>query len=508
MWTSLNDYDGPGVIDVDLCIVGAGAAGITLARALRGTKLQIALLESGGFEFDVASHHLYYADLHADLCADTEQFPILVMHRLRYFGGSTNHWGGRCRRLDPEDLQERSWVPDSGWPIQYAELARHYPAAEEVCQVRSFDYEPADVMAADLPPVDLAGSPDLDTRVFHYSPPTRFGTRYRKEITEADNIQVFLHANVTEFVPVDSLAAIERVRVVSLEGKRLEVRARAFVLATGGIENARLLLNSDRHAPGGIGNGHGLVGKYFMDHPHLRVGDVIFTDPQLNLDLYRHRSVSRSLKQKVHGVFTSTRAFQEREETLAFSAQISHPVRSIDRQPPLIRSLARAAVGLDSALGEHPDAVPGAPRVYQLHARCEQAPSRSSRVELTSDTDRLGMRKVEVYWQLSELDRRTWIRSVEMLGRELARLFLGRARTLVREDEWPQGDMGAHHCGTTRMHDDPKRGVVDRECRVHGVANLYVAGSSVFPTVGFANPTLTLVALSLRLADHLATELG
>ena len=124
MWTSLNDYDGPGVIDVDLCIVGAGAAGITLARALRGSKLEIALIESGGFEFDVESHHLYYADLHADLCADTEDFPILLMHRLRYFGGSTNHWAGRCRRLDPEDLLERSWVPDSGWPIEYAELAR------------------------------------------------------------------------------------------------------------------------------------------------------------------------------------------------------------------------------------------------------------------------------------------------------------------------------------------------------------------------------------------------
>jgi choline dehydrogenase-like flavoprotein len=145
---------------------------------------------------------------------------------------------------------------------------------------------------------------------------------------------------------------------------------------------------------------------------------------------------------------------------------------------------------------------------FGVGCACEQTPNPDSRVTLADDTDPLGLRRVRLNWRLTEQERRSFIANIRALGRELAAAGIGRLRPLLPDDGlWEKVvGGGSHHMGTTRISDDPKRGVVDRDCRVHGIDNLYVAGSSVFVTSGSANPTLNILALAYRLVDHLKEQ--
>jgi len=301
-----------------------------------------------------------------------------------------------------------------------------------------------------------------------------------------------------ELVPGASSSLVESVRVATLAGGRFEVRARVFVLATGGIENARLLLASNRVHAQGIGNARDLVGRFFMDHPHLSAAAFLPARSDLELDLYHPHQRGRVLNS---AVLMPTGSVQRRERILDFWAALG----SEGTLPGFERSLARAVHAIERAPGEP------ASRAIFLLAAGEQAPNPQSRVRLTDERDPLGMPRVQLEWRLSAIDKRSLLRAHHLIARELARAGLGRLQILLDEDEaaWPDDLVGGrHHMGTTRMHADPRQGVVDASCRVHGVGNLFVAGSSVFPTSGAAGPTLTIVALAIRLADHLKQELA
>lgn len=522
------------VIAADLCIVGGGAAGITLAQALAGSRLDVCLLESGSLDFSWPTQSLYegtnvglpYFDL--DVC------------QIRYFGGNTNGWGGWCRPLDPLDFRYRPWVEESGWPFPAEALSAYYRRAHELCQLESGDYDPEAAAAglcharAKLLPFDPE---KLETSLYRFSPPTRFGQVYREKLRQAANIRCLLNANVLAVRTTEAANEVTHLSVGCLSGTRFSVKAKQYVLAAGGIENARLLLLSSDVAPNGLGNQNDLVGRYFMEHPHTKRALLV---PQRRIPSalyglgFRDRAVSARLSLPA--------AVQEREELLGYSGNI-HPVyvcqetqgwlafrklvlslsrsRRTDpfvRFPPygrkglslrqvsaILRQLEKVTVAAFLQLLQPAGFISG----FVLESKPEQSPNRDSRVTLDHARDAFGFNRVKLDWRMRPIDRRSAVRAEEIVDAELKRLGIGALAPLGRDhvENWPENlEGGWHQIGTTRMHDDPRRGVVDAQGKLHGVANLFIAGSSVFPTSGVAPPTLTIVALALRLAEHLRAE--
>lgn len=491
-------------ISADLAIIGAGAAGITLAREMRGRRTRVCLIEAGGRTYDTDTQALY----------DGENTGIaypLSGSRMRMFGGSTNHWGGYCRALDPIDLTARDWVPNSGWPIGFDELLTYYPKACEIVEVgpaRFGDHDYWEARSGTALPDMPSGRMDLT--FVQFSPPTHFGERYGDTLDAAANIEILLNANVTEIVASEDARAVERIDIATLNGLRHRVRADTVVLATGGLENPRLLLLSDSVMPQGLGNRHDLVGRYFMEHPHLSgFGEIVVGDIDRLPPIYHRRTVVDG--HNVSAAFIpSERHLRERRlynatfmvgaggKTTADAAGW-HPNATGHRD--VLRATARLIEGGRPVAAN--DDVVGT--WLGIGCACEQAPNPDSRVSLGSERDALGLRRLRLAWRLTEKDRHSLVAHVRNLAMEFAAMGLGRMRIDIDDPgSWPDVVAGgSHHMGTTRMHDDPRQGVVDRNCRVHGLDNLYVAGGSVFPTGGAANPTLTIVALTLRLAEHL-----
>lgn len=491
-----SDSTGETVLDTDVCIVGAGAAGITLATALAERGRDCTLVESGGFQIETETQHLYDG-----VSVGTPY--ALEASRLRTFGGSSNHWGGQCAMLDDDVLAPRSWVPDGAWPLRRAELEPYYRRALAVLDIgmapRFEDLErDIERYPRMLGEHNGAFAPMLWLR----SPPTHLGDKFRNAIKLSPRLRCMLHANVTELIANADGTAITELHARTFGGRTLKFRARDFVLATGGIENARLLLLSDATVRGGIGNAHDLVGRFFSDHPNHPVGRMVVASPAgtagFQEEYLQHRSLHGLSNVWQRGLgFVSTSAFR-REHRLQGVALHAMPLQD---------DVATTAVGIlvRDALGDAPagDAT-RAPRSYALGVIAEQAPNPASRITLDDSLDAFGRRRVRVDLRLSDADRRSIDKTVRRFGLELARAGAGRMR-LEPIDDARRFTLTGHHMGTTRMADDPRRGVTDRDGRVHGVRNLHVTGSSLFPSGGYVGPTLTIVALALRLADRLAS---
>jgi len=532
-------------LDADICIVGAGAAGIAMARSFIGTPLRVCLLESGGLAGEQPSQALCEGHSVGGLPFDPGT------SRMRVFGGSCNLWGGGCMPLSALDLCPREWVTHSGWPIAADDLQPYYLRAREICGIplhaingNGFGCSPG------RPPIPFAAD-KLTNQIFMRTP-VLFGRDYHDELARAPNVTVLLHANLLELDVAPDGCSVQGARIGSLGGHRAVVRARHYVLACGGIENARLLLLSDTVLPGGPGNAHDLVGRYFMDHPSGKLGAVVAGD------------FDRLARPYDRELVRGTAAFPEiclSEQAQRMHRLLNGRVHPFAVEGPVPRGL-RALRGLRKAMrpqpadegsqmeaelcdATHNTALPGArsatgsmpslvlqlglgmgdvlralvrkrvdkPVVRTSHVDLvgyfEQAPNPQSRVTLSHERDALGQRKVCVDWRLTALDRHTYRTAAGLVGQELAKACGGRFEPepwVVADDGTPpQVEGTAHHMGTTRMSNDPRQGVVDRHCRVHGMDNLHVAGSSVFPTGGWAFPTFTIVALSLRLADRLQT---
>jgi choline dehydrogenase-like flavoprotein len=494
-------------IDADLAIIGSGPAGISIARAMAGPRLKVCLVESGGLTREAETQALYEGE-NAGI-----EYP-LAMARLRQFGGSSGHWGGFCRPLDPIDFEVRDWVPLSGWPISRKDLDPYYEAASVTVEAAPAHYEdPAYWVAKTGEPLVQWRGGRFMTRFFQYSPPTRFGERYRAELEQSPDVRVLLHANVTNIAALPSAAAVSHLVVKTLTGRQHQVHAKRYVLATGGIENARVLLLSDDVMPMGLGNQNDMVGRCFMEHPHLGgFADIVVADLARIPPIFRDRVRVDGRDGRV--AYIPHPDYLRRERQLSASFTMS-PVADLRADPVTIGDpklaglvdMVSAARPFLSDGGQPPKpADPGFAGVrFGIGVACEAVPNPDSRVMLATDTDALGLRRTLLDWRLSEQDRLSLVRNVKVLGAELAAAGIGRLRPLLADDGlWEKVvGGGSHHMGTTRMSDDPKRGVVDRNCKVHGLDNLYVAGSSVFPTSGSANPTLNIVALAYRLVDHL-----
>ncbi|MBI1260789.1 MAG: GMC family oxidoreductase [Rhizobiales bacterium] len=490
-------------LETDLAIIGAGAAGIAIAREfadrqINGAPIRVLLIESGGLEFDAETQGLY----------DGESVGIpypLDTSRLRYFGGSTNHWGGWCRPLDAIDFQKRDWVPHSGWPVTRAELDPFYDRAAALCQIPTPRFDDHATWHEDgkneiLP---LPGG-DVLTRYFLYSPPTRFGVTYRQEIKNAANITTLLHANVTGIVANPEASAVSSLKIATLSGRHIIVKPGTTILATGGIENARLLLASNSVMKAGLGNGHDNVGRYFMEHPHVP-GQIAFIGLRdTNLIPPYYRGYTPIGDTTMRAIFMFSADYQRRQKTLGTNMAIYPlflPGMDIEGQP--WRDIEPSIIDL-LPQEKNEDA-----RIFGVSCATEQAPDPASRITLGETRDALGMRQSVIDWRLSAFDHNALSMNIDALARAIGMWGEGRVRVgFARRDTWESEDQGwgNHHMGTTRISTNPRNGVVDENCKVHGLANLYVAGSSVFPTGGAVNPTLTLLAMALRLSDHLANR--
>ncbi len=483
----------------DVVIVGAGAAGITLGRALSATSRSVILLEGGGFEPDRRTDALRRGLNTGDT------YPVDFC-RLHYLGGTTNHWGGWCRPLDPWVFAPRPWVDRLGWPIGPDALAPYYERAAGVVELSTeppgwrWEWDTWRDRLRETGTPALLDNGVVTGAMFRLSPPTRFGARYRADLERAERVVTLLHANALELETDDAARRVAAVRVGTLDGNRFRVEGRMIVVAVGGLDVPRLLLLSDATRPRGLGNDHDLVGRYFMDHLEGSVGTA-----ELTMAPSAYLGGRLSLFRSMRALLTLTPEVMEREDLLGAGVGIDADTEGVAR-------FADARTGVTAArVGAMRRAISGGPsRRFDLFVRGEPRPVRSSRIVLGSERDQLGQRRLQLHYARAGDDTRSVLRTLEIMALELGRAGLGRLRIDLADAHRVTDSLtvGCHLMGTTRMAADPRDGVVDADLKVHGIDNLFIASSSVFPTVGFSNPTFTLVALTLRLADHLVSGLA
>ncbi len=501
------------VIKTDVCVIGAGAAGITLCKEFAGEQFQVCLLESGGLKPDKDTQSLYEGESIGLIKKNTN---YLTLTRARFFGGTTNLWMGLCVPIEENAFEHRPWVPYSEWPFSRAELISYYRRAQRFCGLGPFIYDPAD---SDKKGYGFQPLPFRSNRVITRfnqlsKPPTRFGKVYREDIEKADNIKVYLYANAINFETTENNQQVTQTQIVTLGKNKFWVKAKIFILATGGIENARLLLLSDNNGKdASLGNRYDLVGRYFMEHPNfpmkLKEQKIISSIKSADMATFRTYYFKRFFKLDKRPFFSTLSIadeIQAKEKLLNVSVLIRGPRRhTTDYFEKAVGNMI-ADLDADFIGGDEKDRARNKKyKMFFYNICAEQSPNPDSRVMLSSKRDKFGLNRVKLDWRLSSLDIRSIRKSIKIIAEEFGRAKLGRVR-MFNDDElsWRKKVTGvSHHMGTTRMSSNPKKGVVDKDCLIHGISNIYIAGSSVFPTVGTANPTLTIVALATRLADHI-----
>lgn len=539
------------VVETDVCVVGTGPAGLALARELIGQPFRVCVLESGNLEFDEATQALCKGDVVGDQYANLDDL------RRRQCGGTSHTWtvqmtpdqiGVRYGHYEQVDFEPRDWLPYSGWPFDLNYLRPYYERAQDVCMSGPFDaYTPQNWETPQTPRLPFDGS-RITTTMFQFGPRAAFTTIRRNEVAQADNISLYLNANAVELETDDTAQTVTRVKVACLSGNQFWVSARVVILATGAIESARLLLMSDKTQTNGLGNEHDLVGRYFMDHPLLYTGEFIPRDRNLfNLaNLYDLRMVNNTAvmaklalseevirKEQVMNMsfILFPRYWASRSEAARSVKNVIHALKSGQISGETGRELLKAIAGIGDIAAtiykkfdeKRRPPIPGELpmggwsawsnkektfRCFEIISQTEQAPDPNNRVVLSRDRDQLGCPKAELHWRWTEMDYSHARRGQEILVQEVERMGLGKV-LLDHQDGKPKlfHPTSHHHMGTTRMHVDPTQGVVDENCKVHSVSNLFIASSSVFPTGSYANPTLTIVALAVRLADHVKQTL-
>lgn len=472
----LKDFAPTGAYDV--CIVGAGPAGISCALGLARNGKRVLILEGGGEDYEESSQSRYEGTVDGDPYFD------LSVARLRYFGGTSNHWQGWCRTLDAIDFETKPYMKALGWPIGKSDLDPYYEEAAGILEIGPI---PANR------PIEGSGLAEI---YFVYSPPVRFGEKYSDAFAAHDNIDLVLHANLSTFITDGQ--SVSGLTATDYEGIEKTFTASAYVLAMGGIENTRFLQWGNALTNGALIKTTATLGAYWFEHPNFSIGEYLLHD----------RSNFRGNERGVTYFAPMPETILSEEildcdlmlRPVEYSG-LEKIVTDIACIAPTYGSWAIEAMGKNLICGG------------VLRAAWEQEPQVSNRIELSNDKDAFGVPRVVLHWRKSALDLKTVRTSAKIFGRYLADANLGRVRLepwVLGEADYPVDDelAGYHHMGGTRMAASSSDGIVDANCKVFGQDNLYIAGSSVFASGGYANPTLTIVQLAVRLAEHLNTRIS
>jgi choline dehydrogenase-like flavoprotein len=540
MFLDLEDEGCPEEFAVDVCIVGAGPAGITIAQQFIDSRLRVCLAESGGFTEEHATQALYDGE--------SVGHPItLTAGRHRMFGGSGVRWGGRSAVLDPLDFEKRSWVKHSGWPISWETLQPYYDRAKQLSNFKQPWCTNADVLRSihrefprfsttDIVPyvwrtaaADLRRGPGTYLAI-GFRKKFDWAKSYKRALGSHSNIRVVLHATMVAMTANDAGDEIKSAKFKSLSGRELRICARVFVICCSGIENARILLDLPAHVLSRI-NIYDNIGRYFAQHPRGTILTIettkaaartlqgqfnVFSRPARVPVQYEIGFALSESAQRTHQLLNASASMRYKSETTSWASakRLRRALRSRLPFPQLIADTKNLISGAGSMIEnlvrryligrELIITDPAISVVVDL----EQEPNRDSRITLSKDVDELGVRRPRIDWKISECERRTARELAKLIAHELEHWGFGRAKLepwLTSDMPVREGDLWGnyHFIGATRMASVHREGVVDENCRVYGVSNLYVAGCSVFPTGGHANPTLTIVALAIRLADHL-----
>ena len=550
-------------LSADLAVVGAGPAGIVVALEVASKGFDVVLVESGYEKFCPGTQHLAEAEeldpvLHSPMSLTTR----------RQLGGTSVIWGGRCVPLDRVDFDRRSYTGNSTWPVSYEQLLPYFQRACDWfrCGRAVFDTSPM----THLPPSLVPGLPDdelLVSSLERWSLPTNFGREYRQGLRRSGRVQVLLGLTCTEVVCHAGLPKVRHLECRSLAGKRIRIRGRGYVIACGGLESTRLLLASPGPDGGQLGDHSGHLGCWYMGHVEGVIANVrFFTPPRATVFSYERDIDGTYVRRR----FQASRELVHQQDLPNVAAWLANPELAspahrngvlslvyLTLRSPLGRLMAPDAQRL-SLTGEE---VPGSPyggcqkgsvqdhlaniirdpgsalrfggsfgakrflskrripgffaysadNCYPLQYHGEQAPNSKSRVTLGNSRDPVGMPRLCIDLRFSQSDIDGIVRWHRYCDDYLRRTGCGQLEYLSRdpaETVWNRVGGGFHQLGTTRMAARSEDGVVDENLAVHGVRNLFVASSSVFPTAGQANPTFMIVVLALRLADRLQSLLG
>jgi choline dehydrogenase-like flavoprotein len=444
------------------------------------------------------------------------------------------------RPLDEIDFKKRAWVPESGWPFEKSHLEEFYKRAQKLCGI-----EPADFKIDNWDNQnDRRCLPFnkylIKTVLFKFTKKSDFIDHHLQHISRAKNIKIYIHANVVEIIPDEAANSISSIRIANLAGKTFSVKSKFYIIAAGALETARLLLASNKKLINGIGNEYDIVGRYFMEHPHCRIG---FTVPKSE-EIYQLTKFYNKVQYvnnipviaKIALTANSLTNHNLLNQVIDLSPKIISRAK-INRYP-LVNSSGVEALKIIKRHGfkfnhfteNFSVAIKDIDNIllalyrkiktrffmkfdksvintFYLLSVSEQVPNSNSRVILSNEKDALGTHRIKLDWRLTSQDIKSMHKTMNLMDREFQRLGLGKIIIRIYEHLPNDGIRGGwHHLGTTRMHNSPKKGVVDANCKIHNINNLFIAGPSVFPTGGYANPSLTIVALSIRLADYVKAK--
>ena len=532
-------------VEADICIIGAGAAGITLACELARSGRSIMVIEAGGIGAAADAQSL------SNGFSTSSAHPLPSLFRQRRFGGTTGVWGGRCVPFDEIDFERRDHVPNSGWPFARSGLIPFYGRAMEYCEAGEFVFDVETAIAGPPQLVEGFHGEDIeDTGIERFSKPTDFGRRCRAAMARQPKLQVIVQATCIRLAPDVCHARITDAECRTVGGTAFRVAAKTFVIASGGLETVRLLL-SCRAMLGGARN----VGRYYMCQIEGTLGVLAMAPPS--------RPAHWSFERTRDGVyarrrFSVTAAAQTRHRSLGLIARLHYPPAGDPSHRDAVLSAmfltkrflipeyrskfsartASSTVPTDAIAAHARNVAAGLPSLlqflkswlavrnlqsrrmpavalrsrtgtYPLDFNAEQSPDPDCRVALADELDRFGVPKLSIAWRMSDLDRQSIAINYRLMRTDFARsgaAELSYDEASLADDIAACTPIGGHHIGTARMASTAFDGVVDENCRVFGTQNVFVAGSAVFPTSSHANPTLTVVALAIRLAAFLTGE--
>jgi len=499
-----------------ICIVGAGAAGICLAVELAKQGKSVMVLEGGGRDIEDAAQEPYRSEVvgHVHRGIHTGRF--------RAHGGTTTRWGGQILELNAEDFERRDWIPASGWPISHAELEPFYRRALDFEGLGGVDRNDADVWKS----LGLSepSFPDLQSYLTRWCPEPNFARLHARTLESTDNLRIWLHANAVELILEDEIVRALRVR--TQQGTEILVHADHFIFCMGTIECVRFFLQP--RAGDLPWNRSGLLGRHFQDHVDANAARVIPRDRRQFAELFDNiflrgfkyhpklrLSPDEQRRARILNCGATMSFFSDIDEALAttkttakhllrgrFSELNASDILRCARHTPLLaRQTLRYAI--------HHRVYNPASAEIRLRVHCEQRPDSESSITLSTERDSLGLLRARLDWCISALELDTIRTYAQVATNSLAPVaHIEPDPALLNNDPafLDRCDDSNHHMGGMRMAALSSNGVVTPDLLLHGTRNVYVCSGAIFPTSGFSNPTHTVLALAMRLADHLVRQ--